>query len=133
MSGDGVQGPRQVVEAWLRAFLAADVEAVVGLYADDVRFFGTTGDVLVSGQAGVRQYFERALRWARPVRAELLEQDVQVLGPGVVSIAAQDAVAWDDGGTVVTSLGRVSFVLQDAGQGWRIAHFHRSALPGAAA
>lgn len=122
-------GPRALIQRWLQAFLAADVDAIAALYAPDATFFGTSGQALVLDAAGVRTYFEQALTWARPVRAELLEESVKVLVPGMAVVCALDAVAWDDRGTTVTSAGRVSFVLRQTAQGWRIVHFHRSALP----
>jgi uncharacterized protein (TIGR02246 family) len=130
MTDDGaVAGPRAVIGRWLQAFLAADVEAITALYAPDATFFGTSGQNLVLDNAGVRRYFERALTWARPVRAELLEESAKVVIPGMAVVCGLDAVAWSDEGRTVTSEGRVSFVLRETNEGWRIVHFHRSALP----
>ena len=131
MPAAGAQAARAVVESWLQAFLAADIDAIVSLYAPEATFFGTSGQALVLDPAGVRAYFGRALTWARPVRAQLLQESVKLVVPGVAVVCALAAVAWDDRGSTVTSHGRVTFVLHEDARGWRIAHFHRSSVPAA--
>lgn len=121
---------RPVLEAWARAFVQADVEALVALHAAGAGFIGTTSAEPGNGHAAVRLYFEEALRGRKPVRAEWLQVRSFKLAEGLVAVEALDVVAWAGEGGEVAWPGRVSLVLRREAAGWRIAQFHRSALPG---
>jgi len=123
------QGALRVIEQWTRAFVEADVDAITSLYAPDASFIGTTSTRLEADPLSVRRYFEKALLGQPPVRAELAEVHCQLPAPGVAIVSGLDVVAWRRGGATVTWPGRVTFVLRCDASGWRIVHFHRSALP----
>ena len=123
-------GAMRVIEQWLQAFLQADVDAICELYAPEATFIGTTSPRLAAEPLSVRRYFEKALLGRPPVRAELLEVHCQLPAPGVAIVSGLDVVAWNADGATVTWPGRVTFVLRQEGDGWRIIHFHRSPLPG---
>lgn len=119
----------RVIAQWTAAFVRADVDAISELHAPDATFLGTTSTRLAADPLAVRAYFEKALRGVPPVRAELLEAQCQLAGPDVAIVSGLDVVAWAANGTTTTWPGRVTFVLRRDPQGWRIVHFHRSALP----
>jgi len=50
--------PREVVQAWVDAFNAADVEALVGLYEEDAVNHQVVRDP-IEGRAAIREQFER--------------------------------------------------------------------------
>ncbi len=123
---------RPVLDAWARAFVRADVEALVALHGEGAGFLGTTSAEPVHGHPAIRLYFEEALLGRRPLRAEWLQVRSFKLAEGLVAVEALDVVAWagEDGRGEVAWPGRVSLVLRRESGGWRIAQFHRSALPG---
>jgi hypothetical protein len=51
----------QVVDQWAKAFTAADVDTIVGLYAQDAVFMGTGTKEIVTQPEGVKKYFEVTL------------------------------------------------------------------------
>lgn len=119
----------QVVQRWAAAFHASDVDAIVALHAPDALFFGTGSQALVTSPEQVRDYFQ-GLRRDRPRGAELLEHSVKVLSDDVVLVTGLDRVTGVKEGKAYQADGRVSFVLERRDTGWKIVHFHRSALPG---
>lgn len=65
---------RRVVEAWVDAFNARDLEAILALYADDIVTetplllrLGRDGEPRLAGKAALRDYFGRALAAAGPI------------------------------------------------------------------
>jgi hypothetical protein len=65
-----------VVERWVAAFTASDVDAITQLYAADATFLGTSSRAVVATSADIRRYFERALLNNRPRSAALGEHVV---------------------------------------------------------
>jgi len=66
---------RGVVKAWVDAFNARDLEAILALYADDIVTetplllkLGRDGEPRLAGKTAVRDYFARALAAAGPIR-----------------------------------------------------------------
>jgi len=119
----------QVVERWAAAFRASDVDAIVGLYAPDATFLGTSSRAVVVTPEEIRQYFERALLNDRPRGVELASRSVAVLADNAVVITGLDATTAVRGGKAVRAPGRITFVIARRGTDWKIVHFHRSALP----
>ena len=126
-------GPRDealaVVEQWVAAFTASDVDAIVALYAPDAQFIGTGSRSAVSNPAAIRAYFERALLNNRPRSAELGEHAVTVLSDATVVVTGLDTVTSTREGVRTSAVGRVTFVIARRGATWQIVHFHRSAQP----
>ena len=64
-SGASYAGPRDdamaVIDKWVQAFGASDVDGITRLYAPDALFMGTGSRTVVTDPAGVRRYFEQAL------------------------------------------------------------------------
>lgn len=128
-----IAGPQeealQVLDKWTRAFTDSDVDAIVNLYASDALFFGTGSKVLVVKPEGIRSYFEAALLNNRPHTASLGDHSVLVVSDGVVVVTGVDTVTGVRDGTPYSASGRVTFVVAKRNAGWRIVHFHRSAIP----
>jgi uncharacterized protein (TIGR02246 family) len=120
----------QVVQQWAAAFNASDVDAILALYAPDALFLGTGSRTVVLDQAGIRQYFERALLTDRPRGARLLSHSSRVLDAGAVVITGLDETTAVRDGKPIVSPGRVTFVVARRGAEWKIVHFHRSGVPG---
>jgi len=126
-------GPKEeafrVVENWAKAFTASDVETIVGLYAPDAVFMGTGTKTIVTQPEGVRKYFEAVLLGNRKFVASLVETSVVALNETTVVVTALDKLTMTAGGQSQDLLGRLTFVMAKREQGWKIVHFHRSAMP----
>ena len=128
-----IAGPKedalQVVERWTKAFTDSDVDGIVQLYAPDALFLGTGSKAVVTKPEEIRKYFEQALLSNRPRGAKVGDHSVMVVSDTVVVIAGLDTVTGVRDGTPFSANGRVTFVVARRGSGWRIVHFHRSAVP----
>ena len=119
----------QVAQRWTKAFTEADVEGILGLYEPDALFMGTLSKTVVTTPEGVRKYFEAALLNDRPRTAKVLEQSTAVLSDMAVVITGLDVVTGTRDGATTTSNGRFTFVIIKKPTGWKIVHYHRSAVP----
>jgi uncharacterized protein (TIGR02246 family) len=119
-----------VLEQWSRAFAASDVEGIVGLYAPDALFIGTSSKIVVTETAGIRSYFEHALLTRRPRGASITDPAVMTLSDTTVLISALNTTTGVQDGKPFSMPGRVTFAIAKRGDDWRIVHFHRSAMPG---
>lgn len=118
-----------VLARWTRAFTDSDVTGIVDLYADDALFLGTSSKTGTRNRADVRAYFERALLHNRPRTAAIDQATFVTLTDGVVLASGLDTVTGTKEGQPYVIRGRFTFVLQKREAGWKIVHFHRSALP----
>ena len=119
----------QAAQRWTKAFTEADVEGILGLYEPDALFMGTLSKTVVTTPEGVRKYFEAALLNDRPRTAKVLEQSTAVLSDMAVVITGLDVVTGTRDGATTTSNGRFTFVIVKKPTGWKIVHYHRSAVP----
>jgi uncharacterized protein (TIGR02246 family) len=119
----------QVVGRWTKAFTESDVDAIVNLYDPGALFLGTGSKAVVTKPEDIRKYFEQALLTNRPRGATVLDQSVLVLSDTVVVVTGLDSVIGTRDGAIFTANGRFTFVVVKRGAEWRIAHFHRSAMP----
>jgi uncharacterized protein (TIGR02246 family) len=133
-TGSAYAGPQDeamaVVNKWVQAFDASDVDAITKLYAPDAIFMGTGSRAPVTDPAGVRRYFEQALLTQRPRSARVLESKAFVLSDDAVVINGLDVTAGVRDGKTIESPGRFTFVVARRDGEWRIVHFHRSGMPG---
>ena len=120
----------QLVERWVKAFTASDVDGITQLYAADATFIGTSSQAVLATPADIRRYFERALLNNRPRSAMLGEHVVTEVADGTVVVTGLDTVTSVRNGVPTSARGRLTFVIAKRGADWRIVHFHRSALPG---
>lgn len=128
-----IAGPKedafQVVERWGKAFTEADVETIVGLYAPDAVFMGTGTKTIVTKTEDIRKYFQTALLGNRKFVASIVDSSVVVLSDSAVVVTALDKLAATTDGKTQDLFGRLTFVLAKRDAGWKIVHFHRSAMP----
>jgi uncharacterized protein (TIGR02246 family) len=128
-----IAGPKedafQVVESWARAFSAADVDSIVSLYAPDAVFMGTGTKTIVTQPEGVKKYFETVLLGNRKFVASLVDSSVVALSDSTVVVTGLDKLIATVDGKSQDIFGRVTFVLSKRESGWKIVHFHRSAMP----
>jgi len=120
--------PRDLVFAWTRAFAAADLEAVLALYAQDATFIGTSSAGFTQSPADIRAYFQRVLKDRTPGRADVVDCIVQEHGDTAI-VTLLDHIVWSDAYLPIESKGRATFVLQRRAERWLIVSFHRSEVP----
>jgi len=132
-SATSFAGPKEealaVVDKWVAAFAASDVDAITKLNAPDALFMGTGSKTVVTDPAEIRKYFEGALLTRRPRAAPISSSEVIVLSDSVVVIAGLNTSTGVHEGKTFANPGRVSFVIAKRGGEWQIVHFHRSAMP----
>jgi uncharacterized protein (TIGR02246 family) len=119
----------QIVDRWVKAFAASDVDAIVKLYAPDALFMGTGSKAVVTKSEGIRTYFEAGLLVNRPRGATLNSFESMVLSDGAVLVTGLDTLTGVKDGNPTSSSGRVTFVVAKRGADWQIVHFPRSAMP----
>ena len=133
LCGSAIAGPQddavQVVERWAKAFTAADVDTIVGLYAPDAVFMGTVSKTIVTTPEGIRKYFEVALLGKRRFVASFVESTVTPVGETGFVVTALDKLVVTAEGKTEEVFGRVTFVVAKRGSTWKIISFHRSAMP----
>jgi uncharacterized protein (TIGR02246 family) len=126
-------GPREealaVLQKWVDAFAASDVDAITSLYAPDALFMGTGSKEVVTDPAEIRRYFEGAILTRRPRAAPISSQHVMVLADNAVLVTALNDSTGVLDGKPFSNPGRVTFVIAQRGPAWKIVHFHRSAMP----
>ena len=132
-SSSGAAAPKEealvVLDQWVKAFAASDVDAIVALYSGDALFMGTGSKTVVTEPAAIRKYFEDAILTRRPRAAPISSSEVMVLSDSAVLIAGlNDSMGVTDG-KPFSNPGRVTFVIAKRGSEWKIVHFHRSAMP----
>jgi uncharacterized protein (TIGR02246 family) len=128
-----VAGPKEdaweVMQQWNKAFNASDVDTLVKLHSSDALFMGTGSKTVVTKAEDIRKYFENALLTDMPRGAILGDHATMVLSDNAVLITGLSASTRTRDGKVTSSPGRVSFIIAKRPEGWRIVHFHRSAMP----
>jgi uncharacterized protein (TIGR02246 family) len=125
-------GPREdglaVFDRFLSAFTAADTEGVVGLFAPDALFWGTTLHDLATTPGAVRDYFSRLSAWKPSQRK------ASALGPASAVVLSGEAVLVSGLWTIEvagqpTVTHRISLAVAKRGDRWLIAQFHNSPRP----
>jgi uncharacterized protein (TIGR02246 family) len=133
LSTTAFAGPKeeafQVLEQWTKAFTASDVDAIMKLHASDALFLGTSSQTVVTRTEDIRKYFERALESDMPRGAVFSDYSSMVLSDTAVLFTGLSASSRTREGKTITSEGRATFVIAKRPEGWRIVHFHRSAMP----
>lgn len=128
-----LEGPAAAAKAGLDAFIerynaGTDLEAIVGLFADDVQFWGTIRADYGTTIDTVRDYFAASLkrRGRDVVKAEVIEATALVLGPDAVLATGR----WQATAGGVTRPLRFSMALARKASGWQVVQFHSSERPG---
>jgi uncharacterized protein (TIGR02246 family) len=123
-----ISAVEHLLERWMAAFAASDVDAIVATFASDATFIGTVSDTVIKANAGIRSYFELAL--VDRVRAASFErQSLQFAGDTVAIASGLNSTGELSGGIWKHAVGRLTIVAQKREGEWKIVHFHRSACP----
>lgn len=125
----------EVLEAYAAAVRAKDVDAFVGLYADDVRTFDLWSEWSYDGKDALRAMVSE---WFGSLEDDAVVavgfDDVRTqAGPdvGAVSAFTTFAAVAPDGTELRSMNNRLTWVLRKDGDGsWKIAHEHTSAPAG---
>ena len=118
-----------VVELWSSAFTQSDVDTVMSLFTPDAVFLGTSSKNIVTTTAGIRQYFENSLVGNKRYISELSDSVINELTDDVVVVTSFNKISIIENHHTDIALGRLSIVLRKNKGIWKIAHFHRSAMP----
>jgi uncharacterized protein (TIGR02246 family) len=132
LSSPAIAGPKedalQVLDKWVQAFNASDIEGIVSLYSPDALFIGTGSKEVGTDPEYFRTYFQ-SLKRDMPRGAKLESYSALELSSTVVLISGLDTVSGTKDGVVFHRPGRASFVLAKRADKWQIVQFHRSAMP----
>ena len=123
---DGALGAAQ---AWVAAVNRQDIDGIVGNFATDASFFGTSTKTLISDTEGIRQYFAKVIQAYAPVKVELGQVTVTELSGDSVVITGFDRWKVTVNGAPVEAIGRVSMAVALRNGQWKIVSFHRSSMP----
>jgi len=126
---DTLQEALDVVEQWSSAFTLSDTETVMSLFASDAVFIGTTSKTLVTGTEGIRHYFESNLTGAKRYVSVLTDTLADAVSEDVAIVTALNKITITDNNQTELAMGRLSIALRKHADGWKIVHFHRSAMP----
>ena len=118
-----------IVELWSSAFTQSDVDTVMSLFAHDAVFLGTSSKNIVTSTEGIRQYFENSLVGNKRYISELSNRVIDKLSDDVVVITSLNKISIIENHRTDIASGRLSIVLRKNEGTWKIAHFHRSAMP----
>jgi uncharacterized protein (TIGR02246 family) len=118
-----------VIDRWAKAFAASDVDGITALYSPDALFLGTGSKTVATTPEEIRSYFENALLNNRPRGASLSDSTTMVLSDGAVIVTGLDATTGVRDSQPFSNPGRITFAVARRGSDWKIAHFHRSAMP----
>lgn len=120
---------RRVLERFLAAFSAADLEALLSTFWPDALVWGTTMEELATSPDAVRSYFAPVgSRRAEERRAGLVEGSTLALSASVGLISATWRIDAVGGGAEPGKVFRISLAVARRGDAWRIAQFHNSPL-----
>ena len=118
-----------VFEQFLNSFLSADKETIVGTFDDTAHFWGTGSSDLVEQKAGIQAYFDDVFSRFPAGRA-----DASAVKYSVKELSSNTAIlsgSWqirDTKEDLIIPL-RVSALMLNTGQGWKIHQFHNSRFP----
>ncbi len=118
-----------LAERWSSAFTQADVNAVMSLFAPDAVFLGTSSKTIVASTEGIKKYFENSLLGSRRYVSVLTDIHVTALSHDAAMITALNTITITDNNQSDDVLGRLSIAARKYEGEWKIAQFHRSAMP----
>ena len=69
-----------IIEAWQKAFLAGDADAIAELYADDAVFAMPSADIVATGKPAIRDAWLGVLALGTPESVEIIERREVIVG-----------------------------------------------------
>jgi uncharacterized protein (TIGR02246 family) len=124
----------EILEAYVAAVRAKDVEAFLSLYADDVRTFDLWSVWTYDGKPALRGLVEE---WfgspdTSPQVAVEFDEVRSEVGDGVAAVSAFTTFRGldADGNEERSMNNRLTWILRREGEGWKIVHEHTSAPAG---
>jgi uncharacterized protein (TIGR02246 family) len=131
LPGIAVGGPVEevdaVVDRWIAAFNANDVNALVKNYASDATFVGTVGTTLGEGSDAIRHYYARLKGTGDSV--EFRERKTVLLCDEVAYVSGIYEFHVARNGKERSTPDRFTMILIKRGSDWEIAHHHSSRSP----
>lgn len=119
----------ELAQRWSSAFSQADVNAVMSLFAPDAVFLGTTSKAIVAGTEGIKHYFDNSLLGSKRYVSVLTDIHVTTLSDDMAMVTALNTITITENDHSADVLGRLSIAARKYEGKWKIAHFHRSAMP----
>jgi uncharacterized protein (TIGR02246 family) len=119
----------ELAQRWSSAFSQADVNAVMSLFAPDAVFLGTSSKAIVAGTEGIKLYFDNNLLGSKRYVSVLTDIHVTTLSDDMAMVTAINTITITENNHSDDVLGRLSIAARKHEGEWKIAHFHRSAMP----
>jgi uncharacterized protein (TIGR02246 family) len=69
-----------VIEAWQKAALAGDADAIADLYEDDATFYMPSMEILAKGKAAIREAWAGVLALGPVESIEIIDRDERIAG-----------------------------------------------------
>ena len=118
--------PPSIAEQWAAAFSKGDLDALMSLYDEDARMWGTSASRIRKGSSAIRQYYAQLLKAFPGIRVSLGETSPRVYGDaGVNSGSYTMRRVLHDGRVNVTSA-RFTMIYVRRGGKWLIVDHHSS-------
>ncbi len=121
-----VEAPPAVAEQWAAAFTKGDLDALMRLYDDDARLWGTSSSQLRKGARAIRQYYAQLLEAFPGTHISLRETDPRVYGDAGVNSGAYTMRRVAADGKVVVTSARFTITYVRRGGQWLIVDQHSS-------
>jgi len=120
------EGPAGLDQAWKKAMLAQDVNAIANLYAADAIMF-SPDQMMLKGREAIRKDYEELLKTGRVLSADLTDTHYETHGDvGLAYGHFMIKMAPKAGGDPITMEGRFSSVAKKVGGKWQYAVDHAS-------
>jgi uncharacterized protein (TIGR02246 family) len=130
MNGDVAKQANSVLELYRSGVKAKDVDAFIGLYADDVRVFDAWGTWFYSGVAAWRAVVAEWFGSLGTDTVEVLFSEIRIEA-GMELAALNSIVSYTNhsaaGAKLRSMENRITWVLVRRAGAWRIVHEHSSA------
>lgn len=121
---------RLVVHAWITAFNAGDLSAIVALYHPQAVLWGTTSPALIDSADGIRAYFAQVFALRPAPQMAVGDMRVRRFGDTAIASGRYDLTLAVDG-TARTLPARFSFTCRLETGAWSVVDHHSSWVPAA--
>lgn len=120
---------RQILDTWVHAVRAGELDSVVGMYAEESVLLPTFSPHRVATEGGLRKYFS-ALFTREALGVELHEESLRIIpvGATTATLIGIYSFSFAVDGSVLTFPSRFTFVIDTSRQA-PILHHHSSQVP----